>query len=71
MGEELLRFGILVDGVDTVMKKNLHGQTSEFIEHQLINLVKTANKLVFDFPKEVHDDIICGRFKQRMQRYKR
>ena len=51
VGEELVRFGILVDGVDTHMKTNLHGQTSEFIEQKLIALVKTANKLVFDFPK--------------------
>ena len=43
VGEELVRFGILVDRVDTHMKTNLHGQTSEFIEQQLISLVKTAN----------------------------
>ncbi len=68
VGEKLVRFGILVDGVDTHMKTNLSRQTSEFIEPQLIALVKTANKLVFDFPKELHDEIICGRFKKRMQR---
>ena len=32
VGEELVRFGILVDGVDTHMISNLRGQTSEFIE---------------------------------------
>ena len=71
VGEELVRFGILVDGVDTRMISNLRRQNSEFIEEQLIALTKTANKLVFDFPREVHDDIISGRFKKRMQRYKR
>ncbi len=34
-------------------------------------LLGTANKLTWDFPRSVHDDIISGRFASRMKRYQR
>ncbi len=39
---ELIRFGILVDGVDSHQVLNFNGQTSDFLEYELKELVKTA-----------------------------
>ncbi len=36
-----------------------------------MSLLRTANKLAWDFPRSVHDDIISGRFTSRMKRYER
>ncbi len=34
-------------------------------------LLRTANKLTEDFPRNVHDEIISGSFASRMKRYER
>ncbi len=68
---ELVRFGILVDGVDLHHTLNTNGQTSDVIVNQLMELLRTANKLTCDFPTNVHDEILSGRFTLRLIRYRR
>jgi hypothetical protein len=68
---ELVRFGILVDGVDLHQTLNTTGQTSDVIECQPMELSRTANKLTCDFPTNVQDDILSGRFALRLKRYQR
>jgi hypothetical protein len=71
VGEEMVRFGILVNGVDTHKITNIHGQSSHSIEEKLIGLFKTAQKISCDFPEKVREDITSGRFLQRITRYQR
>ncbi len=59
---ELVRFGILVDGVDMHKIANINGQISTFIEEQLISILRKAKNLASDFPMSVQDDIMAGRF---------
>ncbi len=39
---ELIRFGILIDGMDSHQVLNFNGQTSDFLEYELKELVKAA-----------------------------
>ena len=59
---ELVRFGILVDGVDTHKIANINGQISTLIEKQLISILIKAKNLASDFPMSVQGDIMSGRF---------
>ena len=58
--------GILLDGVDSYKNADLGGMMSWLVELELIQLLKTANKLTCDFPQAVHDDIVSGRFANRL-----
>ena len=66
---ELIRFGILVDGCDMYLRIIQNGSPSDVVAHELIEHLKVANKLVWDFPSKVHDDIMSGRFTKRLLRY--
>lgn len=66
---ELIRFGILINGQDMHLRTIRNGLTSRQIEYELIEQMKVANKLVWDFPKQISDDIISGRFTKRILRY--
>jgi hypothetical protein len=68
---ELLRFGILVNGQDLHRKISTNGLTSDALEKMLIEITITATRLTRDFPKRVYQDVISGRFAERMQRYQR
>ncbi len=64
---ELVRFGILVDGIDKYKVTNVYDLFSKGIEQHLGSLMRTAHDLANDFPKGVQDDIMMGRFTQRIK----
>ncbi len=70
VGPELIRFGILVDGEDIHQVQDLEGLSTYSVEQKLVELVKKAKGLASELPKGIKDDIISGKFTQRIQHYK-
>ena len=64
---ELVRFGILVDGIDKHRVTNVYDLFSKGIEQHLSSLMRTAHDLANDFPKGVQEDIMMGKFTERIK----
>ena len=67
---EIVRFGILIDGADLHKVLCYNGQSSSEIRDALIKLMLIFNKLARGFPAYVRDDIVSGRFANRLLQIK-
>lgn len=67
---ELVRFGILVNNTDLHRFVCVSGMYADEIRSTLMKLKLMLKKLSRDFPPQVRDDIVSGRFTERLLAYK-
>ena len=66
---EVILLGVEVDGKHECSEVMPIGSDSMFVEENLVQILDKAHKMADDFPMSVKDDIMSGKFTERMKRY--